>query len=136
MPAIQATLGQGPAEASICLNVNDKAKDLDTQSGWPAPDPAALQGFRRPPPALPLEQFGPWAAWLGAAAEGAGAPVDYVAGPLLAAIAALIGTTRAASPGPGWVEPSVLWIGLVGDPSSGKSPGADPVLAPLADLEQ
>ncbi len=102
----------------------------------PVPDMTVLRQGRRLPPALPLEVFGPfWAEWLGAAAEGAGCPVDYVAGPLLAAAATLIGNARYATPWPGWKEPAVLRLGMVGDPSSGKSPGADPVLELLRAIE-
>src|SRR5688500_20122127 len=102
----------------------------------PAPDLGVLDEGRRPPPALALEVFGPaWAGWLADAAEGAGAPTDYVAGPLLAAAAALIGNARRVSPWPGWVEPPVLWVVCVGASSSGKSPGADPVFDLLRTLE-
>ena len=63
-------------------------------------------------------------------------PVDYVAAPLLAAMAAAVGNSRTVTPWDGWSEPAVLWIGVVGDPSSGKSPGADPVLSALKDVER
>lgn len=103
---------------------------------WGDPDIGAARQNRRAPPPLPLETFGPaLAEWIGAAAEGAGCPVDYVAGPLLASAAALIGNSRTVSPWEGWKEPSILWIGISGDPSSNKSPGADPVLDVARRLE-
>ena len=93
---------------------------------WPAPEMSVLHGGRREPPALPLALFGErWAAWLAEAAAAAAAPVDYVAGPLLAAASALIGHARWARATPGWCEPPHLWLASVGDSGSAKSPGAD-----------
>src|SRR5690242_8607477 len=37
----------------------------------------------------------------------------------------LIGNARWAQATPGWVEPPHLWLGVVGEPGAGKSPGAD-----------
>jgi hypothetical protein len=103
---------------------------------WPDPDLSAARQNRRAPPALPLEVFGPfWSEWLTAAAEAASCPVDYVVGPFLAAAAMLIGNARWVSPWSGWKEPPPLWVAAVGDPSSGKSPGADPVLDILSTIE-
>ena len=80
----------------------------------------------RPPPQLPLALFGPaWGEWIATAAEAAACPPDYVAAPLLAAASALIGHARWAQATPGWVEPPHLWLGVVGDSGTGKSPGAD-----------
>lgn len=69
------------------------------------------------------------------AAEAASCPPDYIAGPVLAAASMLIGNARWVSPWPGWKEPPVLWIGVVGDPSAGKSPGSDPTLDALRSIE-
>ena len=63
-------------------------------------------------------------------------PRDYVAMPLLAATAALIGNARVVSPWSGWREPAIIWAGAVGDPSAGKSPGADPVLSAVRDVQK
>src|SRR5438477_9206547 len=93
---------------------------------WPAPDLSAARQNRRAPPRLPVEVFGPmWSEWIAIAAEGGSCPPDYVAGPLLATAAMLMGNARWVSPWQGWSEPPVLWFGVVGDPSAGKSPGAD-----------
>lgn len=101
------------------------------------PDLSMLRQGRRKPPQIPLELFGTaWSNWVSAAAEGAGAPVDYVVGTLLAATAAVIGNARRISPWAGWVEPSGLWVANVGNPSSGKSPGTDPVLNLLRAIEK
>ncbi|HWX50542.1 MAG TPA: DUF3987 domain-containing protein [Roseomonas sp.] len=80
-------------------------------------------------PAFPLQTLGPfWGHWCATAAEGANAPPDYVTLPLLVAASALIGNARWAQAWPGWAEPPILWGGSVGNPSSGKSPGAAPVM--------
>jgi hypothetical protein len=103
---------------------------------WPEPDLSAARQNRRKPPLLPVEVFGPmWSEWIATAAEGASCPIDYVAAPLLATASMLIGNARFVSPWQGWKEPPVLWVGAVGDPSAGKSPGADPVLDIIRSLE-
>ena len=103
---------------------------------WPEADLSAAHQNRRPPPQLPLDVFGPfWSDWIATAAEAASAPPDYVVGPVLAGASTLIGNARWVSPWRGWKEPPILWIGVVGDPSAGKSPGADPVLDILRSIE-
>lgn len=93
------------------------------------PSLAILNRSTVTPPAFPLEALGPfWARWVAQAAEGANAPADYTALPLLVAASALIGNSRWAQAWQGWAEPPILWGGSVGNPSSGKSPGAAPVM--------
>lgn len=95
----------------------------------PVPERGFLARTRLPAPTLPLDRFGLWwAAWIARTAAGANAPPDYVAAPLLAAGSALIGNTRWARGWHGWAEPPALWCASVGNPSSGKSPGAAPVM--------
>lgn len=102
----------------------------------PEPDLSILQQGRRKPPLFSTEVFGDKiSAWLLNAAEGSGAPIDYVAGALLGASSALIGNARRISPWKAWDEPSALWIGLVGYPSSNKSPAIDPVMSILRAIE-
>ncbi len=94
------------------------------------PDLSILNRTRQAPPIFPVELFrSGMDSWLQDSAHSAGAPLDYVAGTFLSAAASLIGSARWISPWKGWKEPAGLWIGLVGDPSSGKSPGSDPVLS-------
>ena len=105
--------------------------------GEPAePDLGVLESYRRPAPPLPLELLGRWGQWCADAAEGAGTPVDYVAGGLLGVAAGTIGNAVRVSPWRGWEEPSVLWVGLVGDPSSSKSPALDPFSRAVSSLER
>ena len=106
-----------------------------TNSPWLTPDQSILRSGRRRPAAFPLEVLGPWKEWVIDAANGAGAPVDYVAGALLASMAALIGNARSVSPWDSWSEPAVLWIGAVGVPRTGKSPAFDLVLKALRKVE-
>lgn len=106
-------------------------------SGWPAPDMTLLSAGRRPPPRMPKEIFGPAWSVLEDMAHGAGAPVDYVGVSFLSVVASLIGGKRKVRPyaDVGWTEPCILWTGLVGDPSSGKSPALDRTTNPLRNLE-
>lgn len=95
---------------------------------WSAPDLTILD-TRRPPPDLNLDGFGcAWSNWLLKAAKAAAAPVDYVAMTLLATASALIGNARWAQAAPGWAEPPNLWLGVVGDSGSSKTPGAACIL--------
>jgi hypothetical protein len=100
-----------------------------TEATPPLPSLALLRD-RRPPPALPLELLGKvWAARIEAAAEAKNAPPDYVFAGLLAAASACIGNSQHASPWDGWEEPPFLWLAVVGNPSSGKSPGIGAVIS-------
>lgn len=103
---------------------------------WCAPDMSVMTGHRTPAPALPLDVFGGWRQFLLDAAESRAVPVDYIAAGLLASAATLIGNTRRASPWAGWEgEPTILWLGLVGGPSSGKSPALDVTMDLLGKIE-
>ena len=108
-------------------------------AGAPAPMGPPEMGFlsrtRLPAPPIPLDSFGPWwAPWIACTAAGANAPPDYTAAPLLAAASALIGNARWARGWQGWFEPPSLWCASVGNPSSGKSPGAAPVMREVMKL--
>jgi Protein of unknown function (DUF3987) len=97
---------------------------------WPLPDMGVLRNNRREPPAFPIEVFGEfWGDLIATMAAGASAPIDYTGCAVLAVASILIGHARWISPWQGWAEPPILWIGNIGDPSSSKSPAADPVLS-------
>ena len=118
--------------AEKAIKVIDAAARFDP---WPTPDMSILE-TRRPPPSFPADLLGPfWSGWLADAAEGAGAPLDYVAAALLSVAAAAIGNARWSSPWKGWAEPPILWAAAIGDPSSGKSPAIDPLQSLARDLE-
>lgn len=104
---------------------------------WRAPDMSVLAAGRRAPATMPVEMFG--ATWnlITDLAEGAGAPVDYVAISFITAAASLIGGKRKIRPfsTSNWSEPCIVWSACVGDPSSNKSPAIDSATAPLRTLE-
>jgi hypothetical protein len=109
--------------AEHCETIRPGAKAGAAEGKLPAM--SVLSRTSCPPPTLPLHVFGEfWSELLKTAAEGANSPVDYVALPLLA----LIGNSRWVVAWSGWAEPPVLWCCSVGDPSSGKSSGANPVM--------
>ncbi len=113
-----------------------KVTPVDQEAPVFAPfDARILDGNRKKPPALPINVFGDWEAWIIAVGEKKSAPQDYVAAGLLATASAVIGNTRWVSPWDGWKEPPVLWVSVVGDPSSGKSPALDEAFSFLRHLE-
>jgi hypothetical protein len=69
-----------------------------------------------------------WSARIREAASAKNCPPDFVAAGLLVAAAGLIGNARWLTVWDGWTEPPYLWVGAVGNPSSGKSPGLDGAL--------
>ncbi len=105
---------------------------------WPAPDLSILQSSRRTAVPMPTALFGPALAVLSAIGEGTATALDYPAAAYLATCASLIGGKRKVRPyvTSHWVEPPILWIGIVGDPSSRKSPALDAVIDPLRILER
>jgi hypothetical protein len=109
--------------------LRDEQAGLDTDSGsdaWADPDLSLLGTGRRPAAAFPVELLGPfWSDWAERRAQGASAPVDYVAVSLLASASAALANVRWPVAGAGWSEPPVLWAALVGSPSAGKSPSMD-----------
>src|SRR5262245_39302061 len=96
---------------------------------WGPPDMSVLEAGRRPPVPMPGDLFEPAWGLLNEIAEGTCSPVDYPALGFLAACASLIGAKRRVRPYPtsSWSEPCILWCGVVGDPSSRKSPALDAV---------
>jgi len=113
----------------------DAAARQDGDPPPATPEMGFLSRTRLPAPPLPLDAFGPWwASWIADTAAGANAPPDYVALPLLSVGSALIGNARWPRGWPGWFEPPTLWCASVGNPSSGKSPGAAPVIRDVLGL--
>jgi len=117
---------------------NDRYEQAETVNIWPAPDMSVLSSGRRDPPAMPKEMFGLVWPLLGDMAQGAGAPVDYLAVSFLAVAASLVGGKRRVRPyaDADWSEPCILWAGLVGDPSSNKSPALDRTTNVLRGMEK
>jgi len=69
-------------------------------------------------------------------AENKGAPPDYILATLLSAAASLVGNARRFKAWDGWEEACAIWTCLVGGPSAGKSPSAEPVLEVLRAIER
>lgn len=111
----------------------------ETNPGWPPPDERLIASEKPPAPDMHEGDlryiFGTSSNWIRDAAEAKASPVEYVALPFLAAAGALIGNSRWASPWSEWIEPPILWVMLVGDPSSGKSPAMDAVLRAVNEID-
>ena len=60
--------------------------------------------------------------YIHAAAESLTVDVAYVLLPMLSAIASAIGNSRSILLKPGYIEPPVIWTGIIGNISSRKSP--------------
>ena len=104
---------------------------------WPEMDMSLLDDARGAVPAFPLDVLPPsWARWVSDTAIAAGAPVDYVAQGVIAAVAAICGAGVQVQPRPGWSESLVLWQALVGSPSSGKSPALAAARRQVARMEE
>ncbi|MBV8589346.1 MAG: DUF3987 domain-containing protein [Acetobacteraceae bacterium] len=122
----------GKGETRYQRREGEQAQGGDAGQDDPAHDAPSMAVLRRsaqPAPELPLDVFGPfWGPWIAQAAQGANVPPDYVAVPLLAATSALIGNARWPVGWPGWAEAPALWFASVGNPSSGKTSGASPIM--------
>jgi hypothetical protein len=107
------------------------------ESAWGEPDLSYLGLGRSDPAPFPTQLLGPfWGGWCAAHGQARCVPVDYVAAGLLASASALIGNARWPQATPEWREPPVLWLGVVGSPSAGKSPALDPPLSILRQIER
>jgi hypothetical protein len=104
---------------------------------WSEPDLSYLGSGRSQPVPFPAELLGPfWGGWCQEHADARCAPVDYVAAGLLASASALIGNGRWVQATPEWREPPVLWLTVVGSPSSSKSPALEPPLSITRKIER
>jgi Protein of unknown function (DUF3987) len=106
------------------------------QGEWPEPDMSILGVEIPKPPSFTDDLLPPAAArWVRETVDRIASPPDYLAGSLLAYASAALGNARRASPTPDYKEPPHLWFGLVGPPSSGKTPAQQPVVNAAAELE-
>ena len=103
---------------------------------WPEIDAGLLDDGRGAVPPFPIDLLPqPWRDWVADRARCAGAPVDYVAQALLAAVAGVSGAGVEVRITADWAEPLVLWQALIGTSSSGKSPALAAVRRMLASVE-
>jgi hypothetical protein len=132
-----AGLNAGPAEAAAVNAVTARAADAEDTLGWPAIAGDLLDDHRARVPAFPVDLLpSPWRDWVSDAARCADAPVDYVAQAVLAAVAGVGGPRILLSVAPGWWEPLLLRLALVGAASAGKTPALLSVRRLLAALER
>jgi len=118
---------------SIYVYGNGEAGHSDA---WPEIEPSLLEDGRAAVPPFPLDVLpGPWRTWVADTAHGAGAPEDYVAQAVLAAVAGLSGAGVTARVTASWSEPLVLWLAPVGAASSGKTLALEAIRRPLALVE-
>jgi hypothetical protein len=93
--------------------------------------------YSRPPvPPFPVDVF-PLALsrYVLEGANALGVPADMVAVPLLGFAAGTVGNTRVLRVKPGWITRAILWLAVVGDPGSGKSPALDHARGPVDALQ-
>ncbi len=105
--------------------------------GWNEPDLRYLdQDADVPFSSVAL--FGPLYPYVEALAADCSAPVDYVAHALLVAAGSILSGRIRVRPftSLSWSVTPVLWIGLVGDPSTRKTPAFENVLKPLYRLQE
>jgi hypothetical protein len=129
--------GPSARERRLALAAQIAASCTSLDSDWSELDVSLLENRRGPVPLFPLDLLPAcWRDWVNDTACSAGAPADYVAQSLLAAVAGLCGAGVSVRVSPAWSEPLVLWQTLVGGPSSGKSAALTPVRCLLAAIEQ
>jgi hypothetical protein len=118
--------------------MRDAFERAETVNIWSLPDMSVVNAGRRAPVAMPADLFGPSWPLLSTIAEGTCTPVDYAALGFLSACASLIGGKRKVRPyaTASWAEPCILWVGVVGDPSSRKSPALDAITGALREIER
>lgn len=112
------------------------------------PSSAALEIAARlldPSPRFHVEQVGPFPVdafphpvrdFLAASTTAARTPVEMVAAPFLALAGAAIGSRLRLDVGGGWVERPVLWVAVVGQTGTGKTPALNAVRRPFDLLQE
>lgn len=105
-------------------------------SAFGEPDWGLLERASPSAPAFPSALLGAAQGYVLDASAGSGAPPDYVAAMLLAAISALLGKRYAVQANSDWCEPLVIWSAMVGPPSSGKTPASKPVRQALFEIQR
>ena len=132
----------GGATAVLAIGATPDGKDAGgAKSALPldwAPIESDLLDERRAfVPAFPVYLLPqPWRDWASAAARAADAPVDYVAQAVLAAVAGIVGPYVWVVITPAWIEQMVLWMAVIGAPSTGKTPALLAVERLLTGLER
>jgi hypothetical protein len=103
---------------------------------WEDPDWSLLDDRRGELPNFPSDALTPeWQTWLKRCSHGAGVTTPHVAIPLLGIASSLIGTAKRVRAARAWAEPMTTWTAIVGFSGTGKTPGLDVIIRPLARIE-
>ncbi len=95
--------------------------------------PAAPESFKPfPVGALPE----PLRGFVAAGAKAIGCDSSYVALPLLTALAAAIGNTRRIQLKRGWTAPAIIWVAIVGESGTAKTPAFKLAMRPIRERQQ
>jgi hypothetical protein len=130
-------LPSGVVDGDLMSLLSRAAPQKPELGTWTNPDLTLLGTGRRAAPEFPLTLLGEfWGEWVTLRAKAASAPLDYVAVSLLACSGAAIANVRWPVAGANWSEPPLLWCGLVGSPSSGKSPAMDAAFSLMQRAEE
>jgi hypothetical protein len=78
----------------------------------------------------------PFDAFVREVSKAMGCDPSFVALPLLAALAAAIGSTRRLVVKRGWTEPAILWAAIVGESGTTKTPPFKQVMKPVRELQR
>jgi len=96
-------------------------------------------------PAAPLERHEPFPVdalpeplrgFVAAGAKAIGCDPSYLALPLLTALAAAIGSTRRIQLKRGWAAPAILWVAIVGESGTAKTPAFKLVMRPIRERQR
>ena len=114
-----------PAELAATLVEMAEAAPAWAPEAGPGPVVQPYQAF--PVDALPEPVRG----FVSAGAKALGCDPSYIALPLLSALGAAIGNTRRVELKRGWREPPILWMAIVGESGTMKSPAMELALRPV-----
>ncbi len=122
---------------------NDLSDDAIRKAIETLVDAAEVIEFDRPVPSIepyrpfPVEALPePARSFVTDGANALGCDASYVALPLLAGLASAIGNTRRIQLKSEWTGPSILWVAIVGDSGTMKSPAIELALQPIRDRQR
>lgn len=113
------------------------APEMTTRDAWPEPDMRLITDDHLPAPSLDDDALpAGWGTWVTTEAEARACPRDYVAAGLIGAASAWIGNARRIAATTDWIEPAHVWVALIGQPSTGKTPSLRPTIDASRRLER
>jgi len=127
-----STLGCAPKHSTRPF---EQIEQIEQQ--WPTPDLRLIEDGRTPAPALVDDALpAGWVEWIAKEASARDCPRDYLAAALVCAASAWIGNSRHVAVSETWGEPPHLWLAMIGDPSSGKTPAMKPIIQVCREIER